>query len=128
MITHLQKYWHVLNPHVAEESLFSRESHLTDHEIFVTDIELLEQADLLVWEISQPSLWVGYEIWYAEAKKKKVMVFFRTTSEKRVSVMVNWNTDIDIHHYTDQEHLIQIIEELFDRNEDSVTILDDPRV
>ncbi len=126
IITELEKYGEVLNPRVADESLFAREAHLTDHEIFVSDLEMVEQADLVFAEISQPSLWVWYEIWYAEALKKDVMVFFRTTSEQRLSVMINGNSDIEIHYYANINEATAILKELFERDEDKKAILEWP--
>lgn len=126
IIDELKKYGEILNPRVADESLFAREAHLTDHEIFVSDLEMVQEADLIFAEISQPSLGVGYEIWYAEAMNKDVMVFFRTTSEQRLSVMINGNSDIEIHYYANIDEARTLLKDLFDRDEDRTKILEWP--
>ncbi|RLF02763.1 MAG: hypothetical protein DRK00_09585, partial [Thermoprotei archaeon] len=58
-----EKGYHVITPHVIEEVL-DIERGLTPREIFERDVKLMEEADVLVAEVSYPSLGVGFEIAY----------------------------------------------------------------
>jgi nucleoside 2-deoxyribosyltransferase len=63
----------------------------TDKDIFERDMEWVREADIIVAEVSTPSLGVGYELGQAEAMGKKVLCLYREQEGKRLSAMVNGN-------------------------------------
>lgn len=48
-------------------------------------------CDVLIAEVSIPSLGVGYEIAYAESKGKQVISLYNINSEKSLSYMISGN-------------------------------------
>lgn len=64
----------LLTPHVVDVVL-DVERGMSPEEIFERDVRLLEEADVLVAEVSYPSLGVGFEIAYALLKGKRVLAF-----------------------------------------------------
>ncbi|XP_071995556.1 5-hydroxymethyl-dUMP N-hydrolase isoform X2 [Engystomops pustulosus] len=52
------------------------------------DITWLQQADVVVAEVTQPSLGVGYELGRAVAMNKKMLCLFRVSSGRVLSAMI----------------------------------------
>ena len=67
------------------------EISLIDNDIFQRDLKWLQSADVLVAEVSTPSLGVGYELGIAEKLKIPVLCLYRSIKEKRLSAMINGN-------------------------------------
>lgn len=85
----LQKYGTVLTEHVGDSGIDEKgDSHLTDKEIFDRDMDWLRSADVLVAEVTQPSLGVGYEIGRAFEFKLKVLCLFRPESGRKLSALI----------------------------------------
>ncbi|CAI9532062.1 unnamed protein product [Staurois parvus] len=52
------------------------------------DVKWLQQADVVVAEVTQPSLGVGYELGRAVAMNKKILCLFRPSSGRVLSAMI----------------------------------------
>ncbi|CAM9832428.1 unnamed protein product [Lampetra fluviatilis] len=95
LIGHLQSHGRVLTAHVGCQELgASGEANLDEAYIYRRDMEWLEQADVVVAEVTQPSLGVGYEIGRAVAMKKNILCLFRPSSGwgKTSDVCFNYST------------------------------------
>lgn len=66
----------VLTFHVASKNIQEEELKIEDKEIFLKDINWLNEADCVVAEVSTPSLGVGYEIAHALNRKTPVLALF----------------------------------------------------
>jgi len=114
LIQELQQYGTVLTEHIGAANLTpSGEKNLSDKRIFIRDLNWLEAADVVVAEVSQPSLGVGYEIACAESLEKKVLCLFRSTSGRRLSAMIAGNPNINNRTYTDFADAQQILQDFF---------------
>lgn len=100
LISFLKNRGRVLTEHVGDASLLGKEKLLTEGEIFTRDMEWLEAADLVVAEVSTPSLGVGYEIGLAQSMGKRVFCLYRKTADKRLSAMIAGNPFLQIVCYT----------------------------
>lgn len=70
-------------------------SPLPADEIYKRDTQMIHDADVMIAEVTNPSLGVGYELAYAEKLERPILCLFNRTSEKRLSAMVagnNYNT------------------------------------
>ena len=69
LVEKLSKYGEVLTPFVADKSItnLGSEHEGGDRAIHDRDVELLRQCSVVVAEVTQPSLGVGYEIGRAVA-------------------------------------------------------------
>lgn len=100
----------VLTEHVVEEVLDIYRG-LTPREIFERDIKLLEESDVVVADISYPSLGVGFEIAYGLLKNRKVIAICR---EDRLAVTsalirgITWN-NFHLLTYTDPGDVVKKI-------------------
>lgn len=73
------------------------------------DIDWLEQSDVVVAEVTQVSLGVGYELAYAESKNIPIICLYRTNTGRTLSAMIRGNSYFKIFDY-----------ENFDEIEDSL--------
>lgn len=102
LIEYLNNYGTVLTEFIGNTELSEiGEDKLTDKEIHDRDIEWLFDADILVAEVSTPSLGVGYEIGRAFEKGKKILCLYRQQEGKRLSAMIAGNNSIFTAKYKD---------------------------
>jgi nucleoside 2-deoxyribosyltransferase len=113
LIESLKNYGMVLTEHLGlgKEKLSSYgEADLADKEIYNRDTILINEADVVVAEVSTPSLGVGYELGYAEGKGKKILCLYRPQVSKRLSAMVNGNGNLKVVEYTDLAQALTAID------------------
>tara|TARA_Y100001935_G_C17068032_1_gene390110 strand:- start:28 stop:435 length:408 start_codon:yes stop_codon:yes gene_type:complete len=95
IIEFLQEYGQVLTEHVGEKDLNAiGESTLSDKQIHDRDMKWLLDSDLMVAEVTNPSLGVGYEIARAHEANKQIICLFREESNKSLSAMISGNENI----------------------------------
>nr|MBF0221464.1 nucleoside 2-deoxyribosyltransferase [Desulfobulbaceae bacterium] len=88
MIEFLRTFGEVLTEHVGDLDLTEKgDDGPSDRFIHDRDMEWLRRCDLVVAEVSQPSLGVGYELGWAAAWHKPTLCLFRT-SQASLSAMV----------------------------------------
>lgn len=123
IIQHLGNYGQVLTEHIGLESLTNQgETNITDNWIFNRDVDWVHQSDILVAEVTTPSLGVGYEIGLAESLNKKIICLFRNQKDntnhppKRLSAMINGNQNLTLINYTDLKEAKDKLDEIFQNN------------
>ncbi len=115
VIAELQKYGTVLTEHIGDKDLTGMgETKRTDMEIFDRDMDWVREADLIVAEVSTPSLGVGYELGQAEAMGKPVLCLYREAEGKRLSAMVAGNKHFTISTYKSLDDIVSILKECFE--------------
>ena len=97
----------ILSEHIGLKNVLEYEDSIgqSDEDIYIQDINWIKQCDMVIAEVTNPSLWVGYELAFAEKLNKKVIVLFRTSSWKKLSSMIKWNKYFDIFEYENIEEL-----------------------
>ena len=112
IIEFLQGYGEVLTEHVGKKDLNSMgESTLSDKQIHDRDIKWLLESDLIVAEVTNPSLGVGYEIGRAIEAEKKIICLYRE-SDKKLSAMISGSKNIDTIKYYQLEDIKKSIEDI----------------
>ena len=86
LIDDLSRHGRVLTEHIAHPDDVER--GLSDREIYERDLAWLRRADVVVAEVTTPSLGVGYELATAEILGLPVLCLFRPSSGINVSAMV----------------------------------------
>ena len=82
-----EKGYEILTKWVVEEKL-DIERGVTPEEVFERDIKTLNVCDIVVADVSYPSLGVGFEIAYALLKGKKVIAFCREDRFNKTSALI----------------------------------------
>jgi 2'-deoxynucleoside 5'-phosphate N-hydrolase len=92
----------VLAGAVAAEDVGDGGESLALPEIFARDLRWLDDADLVVAEVSTPSHGVGYEIAYARwARRIPVIALYRRGRTKRCSAMISGDPGVRFIEYED---------------------------
>ncbi|MFT4759077.1 MAG: nucleoside 2-deoxyribosyltransferase [Paraglaciecola sp.] len=106
IIDHLKQYGTVLTEHVGDAKLTaSGETGPSDTYIYERDMEWLRSSEIIVAEVTTPSLGVGYELGIAEALGKKVVCLYRETKGKRLSAMIGGNAYYHVMKYSNLEEV-----------------------
>lgn len=112
VIKELQKYGTVLTEHIGSAELTGTgETDRSNEDIFDRDMEWVREADVIVAEVSTPSLGVGYELGQAESMGKKIVCLYREQEGKRLSAMVAGNGHMNVYVYATIEDIKKILVE-----------------
>jgi len=110
----LGQYGTVLTEHVGDGSLSTTgEKEKTDSYIYNRDMEWLAQADVVVAEVTMPSLGVGYELARAEEMKKPVLCLFQKNTSQKLSAMIAGDAYFKVEQYESEQDLVVILERFF---------------
>jgi len=100
LIEHAAAFGKVLTEHVGSlGDIDSEEADLTDDTIYDRDMEWLASSDVVIAEVTVPSLGVGYELGAAESLGKKVLCLFDRSDGGRLSAMIAGNRSFDTREY-----------------------------
>ena len=100
IIQGLQRHGQVLTVHVGDPSLTQwGDDGPSDQDIYARDMAWLADADLIVAEVSTPSLGVGYELGRAESLGKPTLCLYREQDGRRLSAMVSGNPSMVVVRY-----------------------------
>lgn len=114
IITLLGKYGRVLTEHIGDKTLSALgEDGPTDGYIYQRDMVWLQEADVVVAEVTTPSLGVGYEIGKAEDRRKRILCLYREQEGKKVSAMIGGNTSIRVEKYRTIHDVEEILKMFF---------------
>ena len=114
IIAYLGNKGRVLTEHVGDKNINSMgEKGGIDAAIYQRDIQWLQSADVLVAEVTTPSLGVGYELGIAEKLKKPVLCLYRPSKSKRLSAMVKGNNQLFNQEYHSLEDARSCIDVFF---------------
>ncbi|MBT4192663.1 MAG: hypothetical protein HOE11_05120 [Candidatus Diapherotrites archaeon] len=102
-ISFLKKEHEIMSEHVASPAISkSGETKALDF-IYERDIAWLDDADVVVADVTLPSLGVGFEIGYAQAHNTPIIALYYVNADASMSAMVNGNPNITKIHYTTVE-------------------------
>jgi len=120
IINLLGKYGKVLTEHIGDKTLSAMgEDGPTDEYIYDRDMTWLNESDVVVAEVTMPSLGVGYEIGKIEGKKP-VLCLYREQDGKRISAMIGGNKNLQIKKYKDLPDVQKILQEFFEAKVETV--------
>lgn len=114
IIEQLKDYGEVLTEFIGQSGLSSLgEESLSDQFIHDRDLAWLLSSDIIVAEITTPSLGVGYEIGRALENGKKVLCLYRVINGKRISAMIKGAGGVVAKKYNDFEEIQKILKAFF---------------
>lgn len=77
--------------------------------IYRQDMDWVTQADVIVAEVTQPSLGVGYEIGRAETMGKRILCMYRKLPDRSLSAMIAGNSALTVKAYSDLTEAADVI-------------------
>jgi len=110
IIERLRHFGTVLTEHVGDVNLSLGGENAADCDIHDRDLDWLRSADVLVAEVTTPSLGVGYEIGRAVEWGKRVVCLYRPADGKRLSGMIAGCNGVTVHEYAHVDDVDRILE------------------
>lgn len=101
----LKEHGTVLTEHFGDAALTSTGEDLSDCVIHDRDLEWLRRSEVLVAEVTTPSLGVGYEIGRAVEWGKRVICLYRPSAGRRLSGMIAGCAGVVVCEYSDPAQL-----------------------
>lgn len=100
LISALSHRGSVLTEHIGSPDLSDGgEDSPGDAEIYARDIEWLDEADVVIAEVTTPSLGVGYEVAHAAGLGRPIVCLFRPETGRRLSAMIRGNPAVRVLEY-----------------------------
>ena len=112
LIDALKKYGTVLTEHFAGIAV-DGETDLSDKEIHDRDLRWIDECDVIVAEVSNPSLGVGYEIRYGIENGKRILCL-KLKDGKRLSAMISGSDYLEVEEYSGEEEILKILSDFFE--------------
>jgi len=113
LIERLRKFGRVLTEHVGQPNLTDSGEEALPRMIHDRDLEWVQASDVVVAEVTTPSLGVGYEIGRATQWQKQVLCLFRTGTPRSLSAMISGCPELTVSEYASVDDVDQILEEFF---------------
>ncbi|MBA7569974.1 2'-deoxynucleoside 5'-phosphate N-hydrolase 1 [subsurface metagenome] len=112
IISQLSAYGKVLTEHIGENKLDDQGENISDTAIFERDTGWLRESDIIVAEVTQPSLGVGYEIALGESLGIRIICLFKQKSGN-LSAMIKGNKKLEVIEYTSVDEIPAILKQVF---------------
>ena len=102
----------VLTKHLLEEHVDANEAAITERDVYVRDVEWLEQCDLLIADASGSSFGVGFEVGSvlgrSDRPAQRVLLLYRADRRNQISRLIVGNSHprCDVLTYENPEDLI----------------------
>ncbi len=110
IIEFLGTFGNVYTEHVGDDKAIGMDSNnMSDMEIHDRDMKWIHQSDIMVAEVSVPSLGVGYEIASALSMKKPVLCLYNEEADYGLSAMISGSKEVSLLKYENLEQLETII-------------------
>lgn len=107
--TLLKKCGTLLSDHVADETISDYgETDLSKEAIYDREMESLKKCDVVVAEVTTPSLGVGYLIAQAVTAQKRVICLYHGEDTYKLSAMIKGSKDVKIYTYAQASDLEKI--------------------
>lgn len=111
LVSHLKGYGQVLSEHVGSKDLDAHGSHGHVTDIHNRNVSSLQESDVVVAEVTTPSLGVGYELGKAAALGKPTLCLYRPAKDRKLSAMIGGCPDVTVKEYSGVEEAKGLIDE-----------------
>ena len=106
IIEMLKQHGQVLTEHLGnDQEIEAKDRILTDGQIHDRDMDWVRESDLVVAEVTIPSLGVGYEIGRAIELGKPVLSLFRSKAGYTLSAMISGSEGVTLLAYDNLDEL-----------------------
>ncbi len=102
----------LISRHQTSENFIEDESGLTDKDIHDRDYQWLNEADVVIAEITNPSLGVGAEIADAVNLGIPVLCVYKKEYEHQISAYIRGKAGVVCRAYSDYDELKEVIREV----------------
>lgn len=119
LINYLKKFGTVLTEHIGKEDTHIKNevkySEKIDEHTYIRDTKWIVECDIIIADVSVPSLGVGYELGFGESLNKDIVCIYDNNSQKSLSYMLSGNVKNEIIKYDSLEDIKEKITEYFSK-------------
>lgn len=116
LIEFLKQFGNVLTEHIGCQN---QETNLSDQQIHDRDLQWVFESDIIIAEVTTPSLGVGYEIGRAIEMNKPIICLYRSIDGKSTSAMIRGCSNLKCFEYNEiSEAKLILTEQLKSNNMD----------
>ena len=105
-----QTGWHSL------DDIEKDETKKTDNYIFERDVSWLKTSNIMIADVTVPSLGVGYEIGFAETLNIPILCLYNPRNKKSLSAMISGNKNLIWKEYNTVEEAKLLIDKFMESN------------
>lgn len=106
LIQELKQYGTVLTEHIGSKTI---NTTMTDQEIHDRDVKWVKESDIVIAEVTVPSLGVGYEIGRAIDMNKPIICLYRCINGKNTSAMIRGCSELQCFEYSNLSEAKKIL-------------------
>lgn len=110
IIEQLRRYGKVVTEHVGDANVNLGGENASDCDIHDRDLNWLRDSDVLVAEVTAPSLGVGYEIGRAVEWGTPIVCLYRPAKDRKLSAMIGGCKALAVHEYSSVGELSAIFD------------------
>jgi hypothetical protein len=110
LISKLEEFAEVLNKNIIDDDVIEKEAFQSDYDIFKDLENKMKESDVILAEVTVPSLGVGYEIGFSDMIGKKVVAIYDANDIEKVSTMIRGNERIKLIAYKDLSDILDNLE------------------
>ena len=99
LISYLKLFGSVLTEHIGEKEL-KTDMHLPAIVIYQRDMDWLDSADIVIAEVSTPSLGVGFEIAKSVSMNKKILCLSKSERNDNLSAIISGCPNLQLAVYS----------------------------
>ena len=112
IINHIGNHGIVLTEHIGNKNISNQgERKIIDKDIYARDMHWLASAEIMIAEVSTPSLGVGYELGIANELNKPTLCLYQKNRKIRLSAMISGNDALDCRYYDNLSDAMSIIDD-----------------
>lgn len=111
IISYLKKYGNVLTEHIGDAT-YGKQGYKQPDDVYKEDTKWMQKSDVVIAEVSVPSLGVGYELAYCENLRLPILCLY-DNAVASVSSMVLGNKYFCCKQYENLQQAYDIIDNFF---------------
>jgi nucleoside 2-deoxyribosyltransferase len=99
LIDFLGQFGDVLTCHIGDKDVKINERQFTEQEIHDRDLKWLSESDIIIAEVSTPSLGVGYELGRAVEAGKPILCLYNIHADFELSALISGCKELNVVYY-----------------------------
>jgi nucleoside 2-deoxyribosyltransferase len=114
IVSELEKHGTVFSKHISEESVSEYgETALSAEDIYERECAALQGSDIVVADVSVPSLGVGYVIAKAKEWGKPVIALHHGEDTLKLSALIKGDSNVRVYTYEEEEEIASLLQQAF---------------
>ena len=101
----LKNYGTIISKDIRSKSIGLNGEELNNNQILQRNLDLIRSSDVLIADVSNPSLGVGYQIHFAKTLNKKIICLYQLQVKKDLSPIIDGDEYLEILKFNNVEEI-----------------------